>query len=510
MGMQNREIVSKAFAVVLCLGCMTLNAAVSSAGVLSRAGKTSQQALESFGTVTSADVGRVITKYGSYGQTITDQKQPALSSDFKKSSFLNILQERALLLEAFFVHLGLLTGSRVFAGIDQTDQAGFSVDAIMHAGLAKGEIQETVSKSTTLAQGCSSLFTAHRYMRGLGLVIDKKGLPLLPLDTFYGVVVVNTGWHGSYQMPQKYDEKTGSADQATYWIKSGVQIVSGDTTVFLEPLAAGVAQVSGGVDKGEKKDASRSFSFVMTDEQGSAALSSTQQPLGITVAADSAGIPVIKVNGEVLTASAATNSFFAANGTLPWALFVSISNPKGASGASLQPVVSVQGLIQLNPKDFPLRYQPDKEMGGYSPFTTESMFGGFEIFKQQVKSIPPFVGNTLERAFGFGECKEVTMHLSLSTTGQNGDSIQPLATASAKLQGALSYSWSTQYSIAQALSGMDVVIDTLGIKKTDITARTLYGFMIGTIKQNGQDVPVAPRPEVLIFNQKSNDAKGTL
>ncbi len=461
---------------------------------------SSQALLDGAGVVTAADVQRLINLYGPYAAA---NAAAQIDDAYKKGLFGTLVQDRALLLEALYAHLGLLMELPVCAGVDRTKEDVISVAPFMSAGVPESLVQTNPTDSVTLSKGCATLFSTSRYIRGLGLTLDQKGTKLSPLDTFYGVIAVNTGWYGSYQAPENFSQNggqvTGSDAQSIYWIKAGAQLTAQNSNpVFISSFKSGVIPVLGGVDRWNASQKSRTVSCVMTDDQGNAALSSTQQPFTISLEQGLGTVPRFLINGKESVLPSSVESFFKNLQNFPWAVLVHIVNQKTAAGADLQPSLVVKGFIQLNPKDFPLLYQPEKNVLPYT-FSSALLFNGFELLGTTLASTPLFAGSSLEKLVAFGSCKETAIRVSLPLGEQNGQGIAPLSPALIKWHGALSYSWGTQFQIQQALAGNSAVATSVGFKQSEIDAKTLYSFIVGTVKENGQDVPVKSRSDILII-----------
>lgn len=497
--------------LLFCLFFMSSSkdANATTLGPLKKYGNTDKEVLSMFGTVPANTVAELINKYGPYG----DSKKEAADDSVANNDFSFLTQERAQLLEAFFVHFGLMSGAKPIAAIDGTADVSFDVGLVLNKGLALDQVVKD-TKVTTLPKACGKFFNASRYMRGFGATKNKsvKGLQTDPVDTFYGVVVVNVAWFGA---PQKiafknYDEleKSGDAEQKgdgaekTYWIKAGVNVSSFQkNSVFIKSQSAGVARVAGGIDEWDALHDERVLSFVMTDKDGASPLSSTKQAQQVSVSQSATpNVPQIKLNGKIVPNTLEMTNFFKTVTSAPWALLVEVGNPSVGGNATLEPTVMIKGLLRLNPLEFPFSYSGAADTFGQPIATSSILFSGFDAFVKTVSLSPAISTNTVGPVIKYGDCSDVQLSNKMSLGSQDGAHMERLNTTRAKLQGALNYKWGAEYSIEQALQGMNTVGRKLALTKDAMQPIALYEQILGKHKdKSGQKTAVKQNSNILIF-----------
>lgn len=517
--------------------------ASQTSGVLKRVNQTSTDFLNNLGTIASSDLQTIINKYGQYGALDpakdADKIASAITEGQNNGTFDMIMQERAALLEAFFVQLGLEMDTSVVPGIDISRVSSFNTGPILQAGLkpigvgelapagssstgtdqtasAKPSVTPTAAQSAeTLPQFCGSMFNISRYIRGIGgsLGSSIKTQSSSAVDTFYGAVVVNVGWNGSQTQQPHFNESNGDKESnGIYWIKAGIQATSFDKDMtYIPAQTAGIPPVSAGVDTWTGDNGNRVISFVFSDADGSGAFSSTDKPAYVQVGPGSApNTPVITLyntnvanpntpNPQTITITDPMKNFFTSSLNLPWAVLLVASNPKSGNANTLEPVLQMVGLVRLNPSQFPLHYQAEGASFVKQPFTGQILTSGMTAFEQQLMTVSPYTGDAVSQKISFGTCNQLSLSVTASTSDTSGLYLQPANTAIAKYNGAMNYKWGAQYSMHNALKGNVNIINSLFMTDDHLSASDLINQINGQKKVDGQTVAVQAHPSILII-----------
>ncbi len=105
-------------------------------GPLSKANKTATAMLDTFSTTSNQAVQKMIEKYAVYGGAAHSKNAYATyKKDLASGAFDSIVQECAILNEAFFAHLGLLMDSSIAAGIDNSKTETIDSAIALQSGL---------------------------------------------------------------------------------------------------------------------------------------------------------------------------------------------------------------------------------------------------------------------------------------------------------------------------------------------------------------------------------------
>ncbi len=335
------------------------------------------------------------------------------------------------------------------------------------------------------------MFNTSRYIRGFGNSLGDgiKTTSTNPLDSFYGVLLINIAWLGSEKPNVVRGGKTIAHFNASegdkhqnnvYWISCGVNVSSFQKEVtFIPTRTVGVSRVEGGVDSWQGSQNSRVLSFVITDRDGSAAFSS---PIKIAVSGgDTIKIVQYPASGgsKTVPVNADAQKFLQRSSALPWAIVAVATNEPEGKAIAHNPTLQVAGLIRLNPIDFPLKYQASNAPFIQQPFTAALLSEGASLFSQQIIGSAGFSGSSVTQHLQFGDCKDMSFDLTLSTTDEYGMYIQPVNMALAKLRGALDYNWGTKYSMQQALAGGQRLLNGLFAQKERISGASILKQMEG-------------------------------
>lgn len=417
--------------------------------------QANQVTFNSFGTVNSDDVANIVIKYG--------QKNGV------KSGNLNaIMQERALLLEAFFVHCGLLFSTQVVPG-DTTNTQKINIGSLLQSALPPEATALNVIYQ--LPETCGLFYNLARYMRGFGQSIGTNVTTVATraIDSFYGVIVINNGWYGAYTQPQNFEDEGGVVKNNIYWVKSGITFNDNSLEqTFIKQGAIGIAKASG-VFNGANANNQRVMSFKFTDKDGSINFTSDTALNQITLTQNSnQSMPTVMV-GNTPISMKPVQSILKSSIALPWALVVEVINvPTATGGYTLEPVLKVRGIVRLNPSDFPLSYQMPAASFITQPFNASFLMQGFSFFKQLIESTAQMTSNVSWYG-SFGNCNNEIVSLTMSSTDIHGMYFQPLNIALAKYYGALEYQWGTNYTMEAALNGSNSAIQSLFLKQSQLT-----------------------------------------
>jgi hypothetical protein len=518
MNYSKKQMIAFLTGVFLVFG--NISSATTFSGPLIKSGKSAQKLLDSFATASSEAVQELVTKYAKYGEVETEKQKSdssnTLQDELVKGTFDMIVQEGALLNEAFFAHLGLLMDSEVAAGIDLSKTQTIDTSIALQSGLPPVKKGATAKQSTTIAKSCGTMFNASRYVRGFGKPFSSGSRTTVtsPVDSFYGAVLINLGWYGSETQQPNFNTANGDVEKDNvYWIRSGVNITSlGDDKTFIRPQSAGVARVQGALDNWQssyRKDGGifqncRVLSFVMTDKDGSTAFSSTTRPYQITVAGGaSPDITLIDSKGgsKKVSLDQEAKNFLKSSSSQPWAVLVVSSNSRNSSGPEHVPSLKIVGLIRLNPTEFPLHYQAKGLASVGQEFTASVLSEGVFIFKQQIMASSIYSKSSVVQHMQFGSCKDMSFDLTLSTSDPSGMYAQPVNMAIAKLRGALDYQWGTKATMKQALTGNISLLNRLFMKKFDLSAANLLAQIDGKKKISGKTVAVERNPSIMIIGK---------
>lgn len=426
------------------------------------------------------------------------------------SSYPNIAGERAMLEELVMLHLAMMQPLTFGAGMNNPSYATISnppsgqkidntgTDATID--IQQFQVYNNVINPEPLSRVYSQLFYSASYLRGLlvGAGGNRATYAPQPVDTFYGVVIINNGtFHGA---------KT--------------QVIQG---LFGAPCLTGqvmMIKASGGIDSWQaagtnpeslEKYRSISLSFLYdASGSGSSGAASYAPAMQGTVeihieagksditsntseaAIRAPGIAITHTANEVRSTVQATpliQNFFNESPLSPWAVVIEIINKTDSNGiTSPEPTFQVVGLARLDPNDFASTCQAGDLSGiTLQPFTVDMVFNARNIIANQIKAMP---GMSIKQG-----------NISVPETNMN----------LVKFNGALSYGWGGSVPISKALKTMETLMtqssaEYLGIDNTDTKVQTHPS------KESNNFFPFAPQTFVQKIQKadQSQDAKGAI
>lgn len=284
----------------------------------------------------------------------------------------NILANRARITELFFLYLGVLFGSNCVVGAPTYDES-FCADSSC-PGNSWCPIPSPCSKMSIapfsfyhenthycFAQVCSKLAAAARYVYLLHDVQsqEKLEMPVQPVDTFYGMVVIN---------------------ESSYTITSNASIV--------QPGQVGMLSCSPGVDiwdiggineESHYKYRSLACNVIKGEESRTVELKVEETFDDSSYDPKQLYVPVVSfINGlnntqKDVVRNKEFDDFFKVDRSMSWALVMQLVESSVEGGASTL-TFNIVGLARLNPYDFPLVYRgPGLEQLGVGSYSSAQL-----------------------------------------------------------------------------------------------------------------------------------------
>ncbi len=411
---------------------------------------TGEDILKVVGPVTPAQAQKVIEKYANVSGTLID--------------YPNIIGDRALLEELFFLQLAMMQPMPIATGmynpsvntirkamIENNESYDSTINVGINAVINKGPFTDfpgTTTK-TPLSEIYANLFTMGRYVRGLNVDANnaRPAYAPQPVDTFYGAIIVNNGtlsggsvdilsstnWMNYYPTGSVgfFAIDDGGVDQ---WTVAGINALSGlkYRKMTLQVMASSSGDTLGSIEL-----------QIEEGSGGSVYESGTQKvfPPGIAL--------FDKVNNKrtTLSDSSTINEFFNLSPSAPWAVVVEATNEGGTS----DPWFKLVGIARLNPEMFPLQYKaPGPQMGNltFRPFNVEKFFSArSKLYENLVKM----------------HGTKVDVKMSGTRNGQNvelGQVTTPEVNMNlVKFNGALNYGWGGTTPLITALNSIEQIMN---------------------------------------------------
>ncbi len=376
----------------------------------------------------------------------------------KKQTVGDPLVDRAVLEEVLFTHAGLMLGVHCIAGVEDPSAVLVNEGSFMAKGSRK------MGKMSSLPQLCGKLSSMARYVRVL-YTAPSSGKAVYnpqPIDTFYGVIVINQG----------------RVQEAPVFVTSDNVFDTFIPSKFDKnaPFSTAVLKVAGGVDVWNAAGVNeysglkyRAVSLRLTSSKGTLINASSQ----IRVQEGSGGyqykestgdsVPVsislvdtaYNLHSEV-SSSESVQQFFAKDAAFPWAVIVHALNETGVSGTvNAQPTFKIVGLARLNPLQYGLSYLAH-ESGSQMmvPFTTDLLVQApFVLYNELV--FPDAQNARAPKTTTQGLLSADSKSLSIPAINQHF----------VKYKGVLQYKWATDFTMQDAL-----IKNILILKKQYLTA----------------------------------------
>jgi hypothetical protein len=421
------------------------------------------------------------------------------------ANYPNIIGERALLEELFFLHLAMMQPIPVATGMYNPSEPTIStalassnvnINSSDNIGV-KSLINRTpftfypqqVAAKKQLSELYAKLFPMARYVRGLNINSEGKrpSYAPQPIDTFYGAIIVNNGtFHGqpvSVSVPpfgNPYEKGqvgifpvNGGVDR---WPVAGINPLSGlkYRSISLQTSASsGALFMSGNMEL-----------QIEEGSGGSVYQSGLQKifPPGVAL--------FDKVNNvrTTLNQSETIRQFFTLTPSTPWAVVIEVANAKGIGGTpNPQPTFTILGLARLNPNMFPLTYTAgDMSDIAMTPFTQSALFAA----RQRVF-------DNLDTMHGTKIDTDVTVVRNGNTTKLGHVQTPEVNMNLVKFNGALSYGWGAKTSIGDALKTVENLMNSSFLT-------------IDTSKPQGQQIIPATILDLVKKADQNPDPKGII